>query len=332
MSRAEGRLDEAGLIARFFRPLAAAPGAALLSDDAATIPTGDGPDLVVTTDALVAGVHFFPDDPADAVARKALRVNLSDLAAKGARPAGYLVTLALPEDWETDWLDGFAEGLAADQEEFVVSLLGGDTVRTPGPLMISVTALGFAQEGRTPRRGGGAPGQRLYVTGTIGDAALGLRLRQDERLALKWDLRRDEREHLLDRYLIPEPRLALAGVVAAYAAASMDLSDGLVGDLEKLAEASRCGAILEADRVPLSRAAARAIRADPSSLTDALTGGDDYELLLAIHPDDVDAFEQEARAAGVPVVDVGALVEGAGVEVESNGRPLALETRSFSHF
>ncbi|WP_020178762.1 thiamine-phosphate kinase [Methylopila sp. M107] len=326
------RPDEAGLIARYFRPLAAAPGAALLTDDAATIPTGEGPDLVVTTDALVAGVHFFPDDPADAVARKALRVNLSDLAAKGARPAGYLVTLALPDDWEADWLEGFADGLAADQEEFGVSLLGGDTVKTPGPLIISITAFGHAQEGRVPRRGGGAPGQRLYVTGTIGDAALGLRLRRDESLAVKWDLRRDDREWLLDRYLIPEPRLALAGVVAAYACASMDISDGLVGDLEKLAAASGVGAILEADRTPLSRAAARAIRSDPTSLADALTGGDDYELLLAIDPNDVDAFEEEARSAGVAVVDVGALVEGAGVEVESNGRPLELERAAFSHF
>ena len=326
------RPDEAGLIARFFRPLAAAPGAALLTDDAATVPTGEGPDLVVTTDALVAGVHFFAEDPADAVARKALRVNLSDLAAKGARPAGYLVTLALPQDWEEDWLDGFAEGLAADQEEFGISLLGGDTVKTPGPLMISVTALGYAQEGRVPRRGGGAPGQRLYVTGTIGDAALGLRLRHDDRLAVKWDLRRDEREWLLDRYLIPEPRLAVAGVVAAYACASMDLSDGLVGDLEKLAAASGVGAILEADRVPLSRAVARALRADPTSLADALTGGDDYELLVAIDPGDVDDFEQEARRAGVAVTDVGALVEGDGVDVESNGMPLELGRTAFSHF
>lgn len=326
------RPDEQGLIERFFRPLATAPGAALLTDDAATIPTGDGPDLVVTTDAIVAGVHFFPDDPADAVARKALRVNLSDLAAKGARPAGYLVTLALPDDWAVDWLEGFVEGLAADQEEFGLSLLGGDTVRTPGPLMVSVTALGHAQEGRVPRRAGGAPGQRLYVTGTIGDAALGLRLRLDERLALRWDLRRDEREWLLDRYLIPEPRLALAGVVAAYATAAMDLSDGLIGDLEKLAAASKVGAIVEAARAPLSAAAARATRADPDALDDALTGGDDYELLIALDPDDVDAFEAEAKACGVAVTDIGALVEGEGVEVESGRRPAFVRGRGFSHF
>lgn len=326
------RPSESELIARFFRPLATAPGAALLTDDAATVPVGDGPELIVTTDAIAAGVHFFHDDPPDAIARKALRVNLSDLAAKGARPAGYLVTLALPDDWTEDWLEGFVEGLAADQEEFGLSLLGGDTVRTPGPLLVSVTALGHAQEGRCPRRSGAAPGQRLYVTGTIGDAALGLMLRQDPRLALKWDLRRDEREWLLDRYLIPEPRLALAGVVAAYAAASMDISDGLVGDAAKIAEASRVRVILAAGRVPLSRAAARAVSADPTALSSALTGGDDYELLMAIDLDDCEAFEAEAAACGVAVSDVGAIVEGEGVEVEAHGRPLALDQPGFSHF
>ena len=326
------RPNEQELIARFFRPLATAPGAAMLSDDAATIPPADGAEMIVTVDAVVAGVHFFPDDPPDAVARKALRVNLSDLAAKGARPAGYLVTLALPEDWEVDWLEGFVEGLAADQEEFSLSLLGGDTVKTLGPLMVSITALGHAQEGRVPRRHGGAPGQRLYVTGTIGDAALGLALRQDPRLALKWDLRRAEREWLLDRYLIPEPRLALAGVVAAYAAASMDLSDGLVGDLAKLAGASQCGALVEAARIPLSPAAGRAALVDPTTLSTALTGGDDYELLIAIDPDDVDAFEAEAADCGVAVTDIGALVEGEGVEVESKGPPLALDRPGYAHF
>jgi thiamine-monophosphate kinase len=183
-----------------------------------------------------------------------------------------------------------------------------------------------------PRRSGGAPGQRLYVTGTIGDAALGLRLRLDERLALRWDLRRAEREWLLDRYLIPEPRLALASVVAAYAAAAMDVSDGLVGDLEKLAAASKVGAIVEAERAPLSAAAARAAQADPEALGTALTGGDDYELLLAIDPGDVEAFEAEARSCGVAVADIGALVEGEGVRVEDGRRAWPEGGRSFSHF
>ena len=327
-----GRPDEAGLIARFFRPLATAPGAALLLDDAATVPADGVRELVVTTDAIVAGIHFFPDDPPDAIARKALRVNLSDIAAKGAAPAGYLVTLALPQDWTTDWLEGFVDGLAADQEEFGVSLLGGDTVRTPGPLWVSVTALGHAQEGHVPRRSGGAPGQRLYVTGTIGDAALGLRLRRDERLALRWDLRRAEKELLLDRYLLPEPRLGLSRIVAAYATAAMDVSDGLAGDAGKLAAASRCGAVIDAARVPVSRAVARAVEHDEAALAAALTGGDDYELLLAIDPGDAPAFEFEAAATGIAVTDIGALVEGGGIEIDRQGRPLDLGRGSFTHF
>ena len=332
MSGRRGRPDEAGLIARFFRPLATAPGAALLLDDAATIPPAFGKDLVVTVDAIVAGVHFFPDDPPDAIARKALRVNLSDLAAKGAQPAGYLVTLALPEDWEVDWLEGFVEGLAIDQEEFGLSLLGGDTVLTPGPLMVSITAFGHAPEGQAPRRTGAAPGQRLYVSGAIGDAALGLKLRLDERLAAVWDLRRAEKETLLDRYLLPEPRLALASVVATYATASMDVSDGLVGDAGKLAAASKVGAVIDAGRVPLSAAAFRATRVDPAAFATALTGGDDYEILAAIEPEDAEAFESEAAAAGVRVTDIGVLIEGEGVSVERHGRPLTLGDESFSHF
>ncbi len=326
------RLDEAGLIARFFRPLATAPGAALLLDDAATLPRADGMEVVITTDAVVAGVHFFPDDPPDAIARKALRVNLSDLAAKGARPVGYLVTLALPPDWEVDWLEGFVEGLAADQEEFGVSLFGGDTLRTPGPFWTSVTAFGHVPEGQIPRRAGAAPGQRLYVSGTVGDAALGLKLRRDERLAARWDLRRAEKEMLLDRYLLPEPRLPLAPVICAYATASMDVSDGLVGDAAKIAAASRVGAVIDAGRVPLSPGARRAVEADPSALGAALTGGDDYEILAAIEPQDAEAFEAEAAASGVRVTDIGVLVEGEGVCVERHGRTLALGAGSFSHF
>jgi thiamine-monophosphate kinase len=326
------RPDEAGLIARYFRPLATAPGAAMLLDDAATLPHAYGCELVVTTDALIAGEHFFAEDPPDAIARKALRVNLSDLAAKAARPVGYLVTLALTDDWEPDWLDSFAEGLAIDQEEFGLSLFGGDTVRTPGPFFVSITAFGHAPEGQAPRRTGAAPGQRIYVTGTIGDAALGLKLRQDERLELAWDLRRAEKERLLDRYLLPEPRLALIEAVATYAAASMDVSDGLVGDAEKLAGASKVALAIDAARVPLSDAARRAVESDPSAFAIAVTGGDDYELLLTVDPDDAEGFEAEAAAVSVAVTDIGVVIEGEGVTIERLGRAVPLGRTSFSHF
>lgn len=328
------RLSEDQLIARYFRPLATAAGADGLLDDAASYAPPEGHELVMTVDAIVGGVHFFPDDPPDAVARKALRVNLSDLAAKGARPVGYLLTLALWPDWTEDWLEGFTEGLAADQEEFGISLFGGDTVRTPGPVMASITAFGIAREGEVPRRRAGAPGQKLYVTGTIGDAALGLRLRQDPGLARRWQLDQRQSEHLLDRYLLPEPRVKAASLIGSFATAAMDVSDGLAGDLARLCAASNVSAVLEAERVPLSPGAARAVAADPAALSAVLTGGDDYEILAAVEADSADAFERAALDMGIRVTAVGVLVPGNGarVRVLRQGRPLLLDRLAFQHF
>ncbi|MGQ4272579.1 thiamine-phosphate kinase [Terrihabitans sp. B22-R8] len=333
MSRG-GRPDEDGLIARFFRPLATAPGAARLLDDAAAYTPPEGHELVLTTDALVSGVHFFAEDPPDAIARKALRVNLSDLAAKGARPVGYLVSLALTEDWSEDWLESFTEGLGSDQEEFGISLFGGDTVRTPGPLWISITAFGLTPEGQIPRRDRAISGQKLYVTGTIGDAALGLKIRLDRSLASRWKLSDAEIEHLLDRYLLPEPRLRAAALMANFASASMDVSDGLAGDLGRMCSASDAGAVLDAERVPLSAAAAKAVKADPSALSTVLTGGDDYEILATIDPDSADAFERAALDRGVRVTEIGTIVPGFStrLRIERRGQPLVLDRLAFRHF
>jgi thiamine-monophosphate kinase len=329
-----GRPDEDGLIARFFRPLATAPGAARLLDDAATYQPPEGHELVLTTDALVAGVHFFPDDPPDAVARKALRVNLSDLAAKGARPVGYLLSIALTEDWSEDWLESFTDGLGTDQEEFGISLFGGDTVRTKGPLWISVTAFGLAPEGQVPRRDRAVQGQKIYVTGTIGDAALGLRIRMDPLLVRRWNLSATEAEHLLDRYLLPEPRWRAAALMADFASASMDVSDGLAGDLARLCAASEAGAVLDAERVPLSPAAAKAVRTDPSALSSVLTGGDDYEILATVAADSAEAFERAAADRGVRVTAIGTITApmAGRVRVERHGQPLALDRLAFRHF
>src|SRR5215510_3555322 len=170
---------EERLIARYFMPLAKHPAALGLTDDAAAITPPAGCDLVLKTDGIVAGVHFFPDDPPDMVAKKALRVNLSDLAAKGATPLGFLLTLALPHDIGDAWLAPFARGLGADAEAFACPLLGGDTDATAGPITISIAALGAVPQGKMLRRAGAKAGHRVVVTGTIGDAALGLLLRRD---------------------------------------------------------------------------------------------------------------------------------------------------------
>lgn len=319
-------------IARFLRPIAGAPPALGLWDDAALLTPPPGTALVLTKDALVAGVHFFPDDPPAAIARKALRVNLSDLAAKGAAPLGALLALALPKDTPAAWMEAFAAGLGADAALHGCPLLGGDTVATPGPLTLSITALGMVPAGGFVPRTGAAPGQAILVSGTIGDAALGLMLRRDAAPAFA-GLSDEARRHLLDRYLHPQPRLALAPALRAHARAAMDVSDGLVGDLAKMLAASGCGGHIEAARVPFSAAVAQAVAADPAMLRTALTGGDDYEILACVPHAAVAAFMADAAAAGVPVAILGGTRAAPGLEVSGpDGVPLDLGAGAFSHF
>jgi len=332
------RPSEDDLIARYFRPLATDPGAFRLGDDCATLTCPDGHELVLKTDAVAEGVHFFSEDTWSHVAQKALRVNLSDLAAKGARPLGYLLSLALPQDWTEPQLADFAKGLAQDQAAFSISLLGGDTIRSPKGLVITITVLGAVPSGRMARRGGARVGDRLYVSGTIGDAALGLKLRLDTGLAARLALQPMHAAHLLDRYLLPRPRSALADAVLADAAGAMDVSDGLVLDLTRMARVSGVVAELDVDAVPLSAAVRAAIAADPKLLATALTGGDDYELLLAISPERADSFERAAKATGIPVTCVGRALpinagEASGIRfVDTRGLAGDLAAQGFSHF
>ena len=323
------RLGEDDLIARYFAPLAGPAGLGL-RDDAALMRPPPGHDLVLTADALVAGVHFFPDDPPGGIARKALRVNLSDLAAKGARPLGFLLSLALPRDWREDWLKAFAGGLGADAAAYGCPLIGGDTVATPGPLTLSVTAIGSVPEGRMPKRTGVKPGDRLYVTGAIGDAAIGLRVRQGRGP----DIPQAEKAFLLERYLTPEPRLALAGAMVAHANGGMDVSDGFVGDLTKMLDVSGVSARVAIYRLPLSQAARAAIAADPDLFEVAATGGDDYEILASTTPESARAFEAEAAAAGVPLTFIGEAVEGRRPPsfIGPAGDPVVFGRGSYSHF
>jgi thiamine-monophosphate kinase len=323
------RLGEDNLIARYFAPLAGPAGLGL-RDDAALMRPPPGHDLVLTADALVAGVHFFADDPPGAIARKVLRVNLSDLAAKGARPLGFLLTLALPGDWREDWLAAFADGLGADAATYDCPLIGGDTVATPGPLTLSVSAIGSVPEGRMVRRTGVKSGDRLYVTGTIGDAAIGLRLRQGRGP----DIPQADKAFLIERYLTPQPRLELIGAMASHANGGMDVSDGFVGDLTKMLDESGVSAEVAILRLPLSKAARAAIAADASLFEVAATGGDDYELLASAPPASAPAFEATAAAAGVPLTFIGEAVEGRRPPsfVGADGNPAVFGRRSYSHF
>lgn len=317
------------LIARFFKPLATAPGALALTDDAAFVTPPPGCDLVLTTDMIVGGVHFLPDDPAEMIARKAMRVNLSDLAAKGATPLGFLVSLALPRDIDETWLAGFAGGLKGDADAYRCPLYGGDTTRTPGPVTVSVTMAGTLPSGTMVKRAGAKAGDKIYVSGTIGDAALGLVVQQDGDRKLS----DAARKHLIDRYRLPQPRNALAEAVRTHASAAMDVSDGLAGDLAKLCRVSGVAARIDAGRVPLSDAARGLIASDAALLEAAITGGDDYEIVCTIPADRVSSFENAAAAAGVMVTAIGEIASGQGLDLRGpDGAPMKLRRASFSHF
>ena len=321
------------LIARHFKPIARHPGALGLTDDAAMLTPPPGHALVVTADAIVGGVHFFPDDPPDAIAKKALRVNLSDLAAKGAKPAGFVLTLALPKGVGDDWLKVFTRGLGADAKRYDCSLFGGDTVYTPGPVTISITAFGTLPKATMIKRSGARTGDHVIVTGTIGDAALGLTLRKVRVAAKRWKLNVAMRRHLLARYLVPQPRNALAEALRLYASAAMDVSDGLVGDLGKLCRASGVGAEVDVARVPLSKAALAALVADPKATETMLTGGDDFEVVATVPPRRLKSFLAAARRSGVPATGIGRITTGTGaLFLGPDGRPLRFARTSFSHF
>ncbi len=250
-----------------------------------------GQNLVVTTDAVVEGVHFLPDDPPDTIARKALRVNLSDIAAKGAEPAGFVLTLALRDAGEA-WLAPFAKAIGEDAVAFGCPLLGGDTVSTPGPLMISITAFGHVPVGKMVHRAGAKAGDRVVVTGTIGDAALGLRI-------LRGDIPRESldapsREQLVQRYRVPQPRNAIALAVREHASAAMDVSDGLAGDLAKLCAASGVSATIDAPAIPLSEPARTMLAEAQVNLENIVAGGDDYEVLCTVPESRWEAFSAAA--------------------------------------
>jgi len=317
-------VDEFGAIARYFAPLAAGePGALGLTDDAAVLAPAPGMAFVLTKDLMAAGVHFLADDPPDLVARKLLRVNLSDLAAMGARPRAYLVGLTLPRPADEAWIAAFARGLAQDQAAFGVALAGGDTTAHDGPLVVSLTAVGEARPGGALRRSGARPGDLVCVSGTLGDAALGLRCLR----GALGGLPPASRAALVERYRLPQPRVALGLALVGLASACIDVSDGLLADLGHVAETSGCRIVVRQDRVPLSPAAAQAVAGDPALMGDALAGGDDYELAFTVPPAAASRLPGEATVIGV-------VEAGAGVRlVDAGGNALPVPGRGgWTHF
>jgi thiamine-monophosphate kinase len=322
--------SEESLIATYLAPLAAQmPGAFGLGDDCAALAPAPGQDLVLTTDAVAEGVHFLPHDRPEDIAWKALAVNLSDLAGKAAKPVAYLLSLAFPEAPARTWMAAFADGLRQAQEQFAIGLLGGDTDRRSGvPLSVTVMALGTVPAGRMVRRSAAQPGDFVYVSGTLGDAALGLRLHRGEPgSGAEGD------GWLVARYLRPQPRTGLRDALLAHAHAGMDVSDGLVKDLGRLCRAAHLSARIELQSLPVSDPARSLIARRPELEELILTGGDDYEVLACVPPSRAAAFEELAAAGGTAVTRIGRLDAGSGVAVlDAAGAPVRLARAGYDHF
>ena len=321
-------MDEFEIIAGIFAPLATAPGAFGLKDDAAVVPPRPGFDLVVTTDQIAEGTDFFVHDPANLIAKKALRVNLSDLAAKGAVPEFYLLNLALPASMTMEWLKAFAAGLAQDQAQFGVSLLGGDTSRTEGPLAIAVTAFGFVPQGKMIRRSGARPGNAVYVTGHIGDSAGGLAIFKREKHSLNESLR----DHLTGAFRLPDPPVRFGARLRDFAGASADISDGLIADLEHIARASAVHIEVEAEKIPRSQALRAFWGEELDAILRAATAGDDYQIVFTADPARETEIVAAAKQTEINVSRIGTVMAGERVRLRYKGKIVPVPVPGYRHF
>ncbi len=325
---AADELGEFERIRRFFAPLAG-PGGLGLLDDAAIVDCKAGWRLVVTADAIVAGVHYLPNDPPDLVARKLLRVNLSDLAAMGARPRHYLLTTALPVGLGPEWLARFAQGLGEDQRRFGMDLLGGDSVGTTGPAVLSLTAIGEVAAGMEVRRSGALPGDLVWASGTIGDASLGLSVLR----GAYPELAPEHRGYLIRRFQLPEPRTELGPLLSGIAHAMIDVSDGLLADLGHICETSHAGASVELSSLPLSPAAQAIVDGDPGVGARLAAAGDDYELLFTAPIEATEAIGALSLRLGIALTMIGKIEPGAGVTLAgADGRVIPLDHTGYRHF
>ena len=327
---ADRRSGEFELIAKYFAPLARdAPGALGLADDVAILTPPVGRDLVLKTDSLIEGVHFLRDDPANTVGRKALRRALSDLAAKGAEPIVYLLALALPEWPDESWLEAFASGLASDQAEFGIALVGGETNATPGPLTLTVTAIGHVPQGALIRRDGANIGDCVFVTGTVGDSGAGLELAK----GIATFAGEANREFLLSRYRLPLPRLAFGHALRSVASASIDVSDGLLADLGHIADASKVRVEIRAVQLPMSRPLLGAWGEDGGAGAQAATAGDDYEIAFTAPASHRESVFEVGRRTATAVTPIGHVVAGTGVALlDAHDRDIPVVLKGYAHF
>lgn len=318
------------VISNIFSPLAAdTPGALELTDDAALLELPAGEQMVLTKDAMVAGVHFFENDRPDYIAKKLLRTNLSDLAAMGAKPLGYLLATAWTDSCDVKWIKSFADGLKEDQDYFKIGLLGGDTVKTPGPLTLSLTALGTVKTGTALRRNGANVGDLIFVSGTLGDSALGLKSLLDQLPPLE----QAHTEFLQNRYYLPQPRLKLAQILIGLASSCLDISDGLLADMGHICNQSNVGAVIHWDRIPLSHAIRMLIEKEPLFWNSVVGGGDDYELAFTVPAVKAEQVEALAREVGEFITHIGEITSGsAPVLLDGDGDVIRLPKTGWTHF
>jgi thiamine-monophosphate kinase len=300
-----------------------------IGDDAAITHIPDGQALVTTTDTLLSGVHFLPDADPFTIAQKAIAVNLSDLAAMGAEPAWISLSLSLPEV-DQSWLEAFSEGLRQHLEYYSIQLIGGDTVQ--GPLAITITAQGFVPKGQAITRGGANPGDLIYVTGSIGDAGLGLAIAKGEAdKVIREPLLPAHGEFLLKRLNSPTPRLLVGTLLRRMASSCIDLSDGLISDLGHILAASECGAVVDVDHLPLSTAMTESVDR-PTAINYALSAGDDYELLFTINEEQKGKLETALSSVNAMAMCVGHINRSGKLELKQNDQPFATQTLGYQHF
>jgi thiamine-monophosphate kinase len=325
-------LDEFDRIKKYFKPLASAERGSLdLLDDAAVLPIGSASELVISTDALVEGIHYVGDEDASLIAQKSLRTNLSDMAAMGAAPWAYTLSLILDplKKCSADqWLDSFVAGLQIDQNKYDVRLIGGDSVVGAGPTVISITIIGKLNNKGPLVRSGALQNDDVYVSGTIGDSAAGLQVIKGSLDFL--DL--SDQIYLKNRYYLPQPRVALGSALVGLASAAMDVSDGLIQDMGHLCSASGLAAVINWPNVPLSPPVITLLESKSISISAIINGGDDYELLFTapsiLRPD----IEELSKKTEVPLTRIGYMTEGADVVLmDKENQLISLAGAGFKH-
>lgn len=319
-------MGEFELISRYFANCGAKRSDATLGvgDDGAVLQVRDGYDLVVTTDTMVVGTHFFPDDEPRALGHKLVAVNVSDLAAMGAEPAWLSLALTLPAVDEA-WLSAFAAGLSETADYYQCQLVGGDTTR--GPMSLTMVAKGTVPRGKALTRSGAKVGDYIYVTGTLGDAALGLKLCQGLH-----EVSKKHQSHILQRFHYPSARVALGQALRNLASSAMDLSDGLYSDIQHILKRSNVGASIDVSRLPLSQAVKDSCNS-ATALQLALSGGEDYELLFTVPEARRGSLDVLLSPYGIPVTCIGRITGVAGkLELKQGDQIFDYQHQGFVHF